>query len=44
MCILILFVSLLNVKIAGSNISFITPRLSGKYEKVRILNEEYQIK
>ena len=38
MCILILFELILNIKIAGSIISFNTPHLSRIYEKLRILN------
>ena len=38
-----MFVLILNIKIAGSNISFNTQHLSGKYYKLRIINKEYRI-
>ena len=38
----IIFVLNLNIKIAGSNISFNTLHLSRKYLKMRIINKEYR--
>ena len=41
MSILIIFVLILNIKIAGSIISFNTQHLSKKNLKMRIINKEY---